>query len=50
MKIRFGKKENEFYARICRGNGGVSSCVCARHGSLMFVLGLFKIRNILKAL
>ncbi len=50
MKLKLGKKNGEFYSGIYCGNGGISSLVNCRKGSLWFVLKAFSIRNICKAL
>lgn len=47
MKIKLGKKENEYYAGIYTGNGGISSLVNYRQGRrLFYALGIFKLKNI----
>ena len=47
MKLKFGKKGNEYFAGVYTGRGGVSSLVNYRQGkSLWKTLGAFKLENL----
>lgn len=47
MKIKVGKKNNEYYAGIYTGSGGISSMVnYSQSKRLWYVLGVFKLKNL----
>jgi len=51
MKILFKKVgKKQWHSRLCKGKGGVSSCVTARQGNFLFALKIFSLRNILKTI
>jgi hypothetical protein len=51
MRLKLKRKNGIWLSAVLRGNGGVSSQVAGRGSqSLWYVLGVFKLKNILKAL
>jgi hypothetical protein len=51
MKLKLSRKQGQWKASVHRGNGGISSMVSGRMSkSLFWVLGVFSIKNLIKAL
>lgn len=51
MKLILRRSKNHWLASVHRGNGGISSMIASRFSkSLWFALGVFKGKNIIKAI
>lgn len=50
MKLKLQKFKDCYQSGVYRGNGGVSSMITSRTGSIFHCLGVFSIRNIWRAL
>lgn len=47
MKLKLGKKQNEWYAGVYTGSGGISSLVNYKQAKSIFkVLAVFRLKNL----
>jgi len=50
LKIKIGHKNKEYCFGLYRGNGGISSLIECRHGSFLYCIRVFTLKNIRRAL